>query len=1128
MWQMFPKTRRNKRRQSICSAQSLIAVENLEARKLLTTFVSNDVPKNILDFSTVTSTLDVSLTGETLADVNVSLTIRHSYDRDLDIFLIAPDGRSIELCTDVGAFLDNFIGTTFDDEAETAISAGVAPFSGVFRPEGSLQILRGMDPAGTWRLRVGDDGQGDIGTLDSWSLDLATTGAGIVSLTEVSPDPRNVPVDNLDLVTTHPLRLSSFTFADVTLTRNGTPVPLDDRVTISTAANSNTYRIQGLDAFTSVKGNYVLTVSTEGLAAQDGGSVFGRVSDSWTLKGSSILSLSEVSPSQRNTPVSEIIATFSDPVNLSTFSRDDFVLRRNGDIVPLTDSVTIARIGQTSGYRISGLETVTNRRGSYELTLLTRRIIDEQGLAAEGSKTVEWLLTGPTVSNISGISGRLRNSPVGIVSVEFLFPLDPQTIDVSDIELRRNNLTVPLDSVTIVPTTNGRIFEIRGLSQVTQQNGSYELRVSANSVRDLFGNNGNGTQTVLWDVVGPQVTEVTLPVPGTTNTAVDTVEVSFLFRPDLTTFDFNDVSLRRNGTTIQLNSSVEISEIGQTNTYRISGLSAFTRQAGHYAVEVFGRGIEDLQGRTGGGTDIAVWQMVGPWLSTFVNPPGSLVNQALNSIDVRFFYSPAAETFDFNDIKLTLNNNPVPLSSQVVVTQLTVANTFRISGLDSFTQRDGVYSLQINGFDLADEYGNIGFGFVSTGWTMDATKPASATVVSVTPDPRVGRNRALRSIAVEFNERIVPSTVSFEDFSLQLNGGPNLLNERVTISQSFDGKSLTISGLRRLTAAAGEYKFRVLGSFSDTVGNAATLTAEETWKVIDAPFISSYGRTRVYREDSGPVRLMGYPLVTDADSTAFPGGSLTVKVVENQGNNRLGLLNLPGAFSYVSINGNEVLFEGNVIGVKSGGDNAPLVIQLNANATPVAVSALLRSVTFQSPGEQLFPSTRNVLFELYDGTGATGMANVAVTIAAVDDPATITADASVTYQINRNPKVLAPQGTVQDPDTIRFTDYLLRARVTKGRDGTETLGLSSAFTVVDSSVSFQGVVIGRLENIEGNSGVLIVRLNGNSTQRIVQALFRSITFRTSGSASLASRTVGFSLQSTLGNTDMASIEILLQ
>ncbi len=87
----------------------------------------------------------------------------------MDIYIVHPDATVVELSTDNGGSGDNYINTVFDDEAATLITAGSAPFTGSFRPEGSLAALDGKAANGTWRLRVTDDEALIAGTLSAWS-----------------------------------------------------------------------------------------------------------------------------------------------------------------------------------------------------------------------------------------------------------------------------------------------------------------------------------------------------------------------------------------------------------------------------------------------------------------------------------------------------------------------------------------------------------------------------------------------------------------------------------------------------------------------------------------------------------------------------------------------------------------------------------------------------------------------------------------------------------------------------------------------------------------------------------------------------------------------------------------------
>jgi subtilisin-like proprotein convertase family protein len=123
-----------------------------------------------------------------LAKVMVSAHITHPKPQDLDLYLLAPDGTSIELSTDNGGAGQNYgqscsdnQRTFFDDDGKYSISAQSAPFVSSFKPEAPLSVLRGRLLNGTWRLRVTDDTDGNAGTLNCWSLHLypaTCTGGG--------------------------------------------------------------------------------------------------------------------------------------------------------------------------------------------------------------------------------------------------------------------------------------------------------------------------------------------------------------------------------------------------------------------------------------------------------------------------------------------------------------------------------------------------------------------------------------------------------------------------------------------------------------------------------------------------------------------------------------------------------------------------------------------------------------------------------------------------------------------------------------------------------------------------------------------------------------------------------------
>lgn len=147
------------------------------------TFVSTDVPKPIPDVTTITSVLPISgfASGLVVNDLRVTLSINHTYDSDLAITLISPNGTRVLLSDHRGGSGHNFTNTTFDDSATTPINSGNAPFTGAFKPDTALVALRGEGLNGTWKLEVADTVAIDSGTLLSWSLNIQ---AGVVTSTQ--------------------------------------------------------------------------------------------------------------------------------------------------------------------------------------------------------------------------------------------------------------------------------------------------------------------------------------------------------------------------------------------------------------------------------------------------------------------------------------------------------------------------------------------------------------------------------------------------------------------------------------------------------------------------------------------------------------------------------------------------------------------------------------------------------------------------------------------------------------------------------------------------------------------------------------------------------------------------------
>lgn len=151
---------------------------------------TNATAAPIRDFAYTSSTITVA-SDILVTDVNVKLNISHTYDADLFIYLVGPDGTRVNLVSNRGGSGNHFKNTTLSDEASRPVRQGAAPFSGTYRPEQPLAAFDGKNARGQWTLVVHDGYSSDTGKLNSWSLVVSgvanTTSQAAVSGAAISP-----------------------------------------------------------------------------------------------------------------------------------------------------------------------------------------------------------------------------------------------------------------------------------------------------------------------------------------------------------------------------------------------------------------------------------------------------------------------------------------------------------------------------------------------------------------------------------------------------------------------------------------------------------------------------------------------------------------------------------------------------------------------------------------------------------------------------------------------------------------------------------------------------------------------------------------------------------------------------
>ncbi|MCP4759671.1 MAG: hypothetical protein GY894_08365 [Planctomycetes bacterium] len=127
------------------------------------TYTAYDVPIPIVDNTEITSTIDVG-DAYCIGDIDVELDITHTYIGDLIVDLEAPSGVTVRLHDRSGSG-DDDLHVTYDDDGGTMPDG-----------PGELSDFVGEIVTGTWTLRVSDNAGADQGSLDAWTIKIASTG----------------------------------------------------------------------------------------------------------------------------------------------------------------------------------------------------------------------------------------------------------------------------------------------------------------------------------------------------------------------------------------------------------------------------------------------------------------------------------------------------------------------------------------------------------------------------------------------------------------------------------------------------------------------------------------------------------------------------------------------------------------------------------------------------------------------------------------------------------------------------------------------------------------------------------------------------------------------------------------
>jgi Ca2+-binding RTX toxin-like protein len=455
--------------------------------------------------------------------------------------------------------------------------------------------------------------------------------------------------------------------------------------------------------------------------------------------------------------------------------------------------------------------------------------------AGNTTYTIIYTNGGPTVTDIIDVSPDPRGTAVNAITVDFSEAIQANSFDFNDLSLTVNGgANLINSSVTILSLSPSR-YQITGLNPLTSIDGEYVLTVNANGIQDTSGKVGHGLLTETWlksvtgdsDTTHPLVTDIIPLLINNRNQPVSSLNITFSEKIDLSTFDWQDITLTRDGSTNLINNTVNVSAINDT-TYRINNLNGLTLTEGIYTLTVNGSGIQDLSGNSGTGIQSESWVMdtTLPSIPTNITVTGVSPNNiaGLSPNNVETLHATSLQTLTGSGQQRINTTTPTiggelgetglkvffyDQTTNELLKQATVTDTTFTANVSLPSPGSRVLEIRVE-----DAAGNT--TTTSLNLFADVTKPAITQFLNV---PTSTLN-PVNYIDVQFSEAIDLSTFDKSDLTLIRDGVTLTLPDTVTV-EYISGTTYRINGLGELTNASGTYSLRVdATTIQDNAGNS--------------------------------------------------------------------------------------------------------------------------------------------------------------------------------------------------------------------------------------------------------------------------------------------------------------------
>ncbi len=423
----------------------------------------------------------------------------------------------------------------------------------------------------------------------SWTMQ-----AKINAITAYSA-PRTAALTSTSVTFGTQINPATFTWEDITLTRDGGANLVTSGITITqSATNPLVYVINLPTDLTDDPGTYQLTVAGAGIQAVSGAAFINDVQTSWIMQAKIAGMTSYSTP--RTTALTSTSVTFGTQIDVSTFTWEDIVLTLNGGANIATSDITIRQSTTNPlNYVIYLPASLTDDPGTYQLTVNGATIQTVSGAPFINDGQTSWVMEAKITSMPAYTTP--RTAALTSTTVKFGTQIDASSFTWEDIVLTRDGgANLATSAITITTTPNDPLIRIIYFpATMTGDPGSYDLTVLGAGIQTVsgvpFANDGHTS----WVMQAKIMSMMAYPTPRTI--ALTSMTITFGTQINVSSFNWQDIVLTLNGGANLATSAITITQSTTNPLSFVIGLpSSLSLSAGVYQLTVLGSGIETLSG----------------------------------------------------------------------------------------------------------------------------------------------------------------------------------------------------------------------------------------------------------------------------------------------------------------------------------------------------------------------------------------------------------------------------------------------------------------------------------------------------------------------------------------------------